>query len=268
MDLKVYEPNFLWDEPCEYKGVDIYPVLMKEYYQFYTSIGCINIPKNRSKDIKIIKMNYLDFLFYLAEEDETQSIYLTLLFILLNLVFKNQSARLIQFDDSNFGIGITKGNNEEVTISGFEFDEFVSIVIKQNNITLPEVELNEELETELERARKIKENIEGKNESAELEEVVLSFMIYSGLQIDQIKTMSIRKFNRSIERMTLLEDYRVYKTAEVSGTVEFKQSIPHWLSKFETGDVDSDLKIAPESLQTRLKDVANFTKEMKLDGTE
>jgi hypothetical protein len=267
MNLKAYEPNFLWDEPCEFKGTMVYPALMREHHVFYTALQCIDLPKNRSKDIKVIKMLYFDYLFHLALENEENQIYIILLTMLLTVVFKNQDVRLIDFENGAYGIGVSK-DGEEIALMAEDFDDLKELIIAQNAIELPDVELNEEIEAELEKARRLKEAIEKKSPSASLEEVVTSFMVYSGIPIEQIKNMTIRKFNRAIQRMSLLEDYRVYKSAEVSGMVEFKQSIPHWLSKYITEEKDKDLKMAPESVSSMLKDVANFTKEMKLDGTE
>ena len=59
---------FMYDEPVPYKNLMIYPAIMKEYISFFTCVDCLMINKNIIPDIKVIKMSYLDYLFYLSEQ--------------------------------------------------------------------------------------------------------------------------------------------------------------------------------------------------------
>lgn len=61
---------FTHDEPVPFKGhLHIYPVLVKDYYRFYTLIDIFTIEKNEDKTGKGIAMTNLDYLLYLTGND-------------------------------------------------------------------------------------------------------------------------------------------------------------------------------------------------------
>lgn len=53
---------FLWNECVVYKGIKIYPFLMKDYDAFEKLISLLLFDKNKIPDVQIIKMSYLRFL--------------------------------------------------------------------------------------------------------------------------------------------------------------------------------------------------------------
>ena len=74
MDTKKYDKFFTYDEAVEYKELKIYPVKMCDYLDFFNSVNCIMIEKNKIPDPNIIKMSYLDFLFHMIKNDENGQI--------------------------------------------------------------------------------------------------------------------------------------------------------------------------------------------------
>jgi len=86
------EEYFTYDKPVPYKELLIYPVKVIDYLIFFTSVNCLTFEKNKIPDINIIKMSYLDFLFYTFDKDENGKIYLMMLLeifkICLNIDYK------------------------------------------------------------------------------------------------------------------------------------------------------------------------------------
>ena len=74
--IKYYEQAYFTnDEPIPFKdGLIIYPVLVKDYYQFYACIYCFKVNKN--DDMVGVSMSDLDYILYLCEKDEDKKIYL------------------------------------------------------------------------------------------------------------------------------------------------------------------------------------------------
>jgi len=63
---------FTHDEPIPFKrDIFLYPVKLKDYYNFYRLIGNFTIDKNEDKEVLGIKMNHLSYMFYLMEKKET-----------------------------------------------------------------------------------------------------------------------------------------------------------------------------------------------------
>lgn len=65
----IIEPYRAFDEPIPYKGLLIYPVKAQDQYKFMSSLGVLNIQKNRIPDVQIIQMSYLQFVFGLILND-------------------------------------------------------------------------------------------------------------------------------------------------------------------------------------------------------
>jgi hypothetical protein len=82
--------------------------------------------------------------------------------------------------------------------------------------------------------------------------------MYTGLEKKQIREMTIRSFNKIIERMSVFEDYKIYKIAESSGNVEFKEPIRHWLSHIKKEGVYDDVKVNQNDITDKFKDVVKI----------
>ena len=63
-DVKEYiAPYITFDKPVKYKGIDIYPIKVKDYYTFINAYDVLTIDKNNIPDVNIIQMSYLFFMF-------------------------------------------------------------------------------------------------------------------------------------------------------------------------------------------------------------
>lgn len=118
--IKYYEQAFFTcDLPIPFKqDLIIHPVLVKDYYKFYSLIHCFKINKN--DDMEGVGMSHLDYILHLCEKDEEKKMYFQLI-ALLELIFhiKNgircpKCGDLIPYEQINFNIDqIQKIDNED-----------------------------------------------------------------------------------------------------------------------------------------------------------
>ena len=91
--IKYYEQAYFTEDlPIPFKGnLTIYPVLVKDYYRFYSCIGCFKINKN--EDINGVGMSHLDYILYLIEQEAEKNEKKTYfqLISLLELIFHIQN---------------------------------------------------------------------------------------------------------------------------------------------------------------------------------
>lgn len=85
--IKFYEQiYFTHDEPVPFLSLNIYPVLVKDYYPFYAALSIVRMDKN--EDIEGISMSNLGYLFHKIEDEENGKAYFNQLVSLLEIVFR------------------------------------------------------------------------------------------------------------------------------------------------------------------------------------
>ena len=84
-----------------------------------------------------------------------------------------------------------------------------------------------------------------------IEEQIISYKVMMKFKsYEPIKNMTIYQFRKELQRLDLAIDYKIYKTAEMSGMVEFKKPIPHWRSHIDSKiDYSSVLMDESNSIQ-------------------
>ena len=100
----------------------------------------------------------------------------------------------------------------------------------------------------------MKARLEGKNnKTASLEDLIVAVSISTGLTLESVYELTIRKFNKMIQRIDGKLHYEIYLSASMSGLVEFKDKsfIKHWLTDLDK-DEDEDYKIDLEDLKGKV----------------
>ena len=134
-----------------------------------------------------------------------------------------------------------------------DFDRLKEIVLFQNmpdyrDDSWVDPELKKDYNTRMELLRR-------KNDAhATLEKKVVALSITTNLKIEEIFEMSIRKFTTALSLVDDLINYKIMKTAAMSGFVQMPEgkTIEHWLYKPEKdmyGDAYADLGEAKQKLQ-------------------
>ena len=229
----VLYPYLLYDSPIPYGNIILYPVLMKDILSFQLFTSSITVRKNSVfSDKKIIKMTYLDFLFYchnnnkLSEEYKIKDLpfWYEYSYELLKLVCKDQEVLV----GKEYGSFMING----IEINSDIFDVLRKIIIIQNDI---DFDINEFMNYEAEQALNKARNLLEKDNST-IEDYIDSYAIATKSRNDEIMNLSIRKFNRYIKRLNMYDDYKISMSASMSGMVTFKNPIRHWMIMLENKD--------------------------------
>lgn len=238
----------LYSDPFPYtKDLILYPISMKDILSFGVFKSSIIVRKNSIFPVKkIIKMTYLDFLFYchnnfeLAKEFKMPLLpnYYSFAFELLKLVFKGQEVK----------VNLVKGgfliNGIEITPD--QFDDIRRIIILQNGI---DFDIDEFINRDTEEALLKAQNATVGKDSSTLEDYIDSVCLDMHISEQELKQMPIRKFWRHVKRISKRDIFFITKSAESSGMVKFKESVEYWMSDIETNDKFKEVKTDTQSLK-------------------
>lgn len=248
---KSLQPSLLYDDPIKYGNITLYPVTMKDVILFQTLSQSITVRKNSTFHEKnIIKMSYLEFLFYSFQNVELESAY-KIPSLSQYLLFAIQLLHICCRDAK---INIAQ-NTGAITINGDVvtpevFDDLRRIIIIQNGIDFDIDEfLNYDTEQRLLKAQK---DLNKDENVPEVEDMIDSLVVALNTTEQRVKEMSIRKFWRYVKRYRLHEDYTIMKTGECSGFVTFKEPIKHWMSHLDDEDKYKDLKTDENELRSKM----------------
>lgn len=226
-----YANNFTFDEPCDYKGIKIYPIKLRDYLFFNFVVECLLIDKNSIPDVEVISMSYLDFIVSKADDNNKN---IEKLLSLLYLCTKTSIESIKIYRDEKKHVHIYMSG---VDISSSDFDEIKDIIIEQNLIEIPDFTIQKEIRDKIDEGKKIRSRMNN-HKFASLEDQIISLSMASGVSMEQIYEMTYRKFVKSISRMDLLIHYKIYLQSSLSGMVEFKDKsfIKHWLREIESNE--------------------------------
>ncbi len=232
-DVKSFVKRYAaFDEPIPFKGLLIYPILLKQYYDFKVSYDILCIEKDKIPNPKIISMKYLDFIFSVValdtnfvdeKHDFTKGKYNIEKLILILCLSLHVVADDIRIIMSN---GHYKLIINSIEINSDDFDDFRRIILYQNLIDYNEEFVNPEVKEAM------NEYYRSKNKGIvmpTLEDKMSVISAVNGLSKKDFIEMTIREFDMIFEKCVDLVDYKIYKTAESSGNVKFETPIEHWV---------------------------------------
>ena len=239
----------LFSSPINYTNdLILYPIRMEHILDFSILKQSILVRKNSMFPVKkVIKMSYLEFLFFchnnidFANEYEMPLLphYYSFAHNLLKLVFKGQEVL------ANSKTGGFKINGVELTDD--QFDDIRRIIIIQNGIDFDIDEfIHYDTEKELMKAQEV---VQGKDKSS-IEDYIDSVCVGMHLSEDEVRQLTIRKFWRYVKRISKKDIFTIMKTAESGGMVKFKEHIPYWMCELDDNtDRFKDVKTDAQSLR-------------------
>lgn len=249
------ESFLFFDKPIPYKSILLYPVLMSEYIEFHWAVNSLLLDKNSTPDPKVISMSYLEYLYYLAIQNNEVP-YLSLLKMLLLLVL-----RIDAKEEDRIGFFMNDQRVPYFTIDGQEFYsddlmEMKKIIFEQNCISDIDVTIQKEVRDAMEKAQeyKMKQN---NRKICSLEEQMICVAISSPYKLEDIYKLTIRKFSKMLQRIDHKLHYQIYLSAEMSGFVKFdnKDAITWWMNDLDKKDKFSDVKVDMESMKNKIDNV-------------
>jgi len=245
--MSKFDYYLTYDKPIPYKNLLIYPAKMKDYLDFHAYATCLLYEKNSIPDIRFISMSYLRYIFYLAEEEHNEALYLCLKLLELVLhVEENDIGFYKQNDRAYFSI---KGESYD----SHDFDEIKNIICIQNEIEQIDETVKKEIRDALKKAQeyKIQQN---KDKICSLEDQMICVIISSNLKLDDIYDLTIRKFSHILKRIDYKMHYQIYKSASLSGFVSFKDkdALKSWMTDLTEKDIYSDVKVDRDEMQSKI----------------
>lgn len=226
--FKNYYEELTFDDPIDYKGLLLYPVSIRKINKFLQSSSVLRIQKEYIPDKEIIKMSYLKFLMTNIDkekEEYKESLTFDLLALCFMICMRIEEISIRLFMDED---GKAKLILNDVEINENDFDYLRKLILYQNLPNYDDELMNPDLKNDLEQADKIKN---GGEETEDFEHLIANLVIGTGMNIDDVKNLPIRKFYIIGQVMDRKLHYSIYKQASVGGFVEFKQPITHYLKK-------------------------------------
>jgi len=220
-----YDLFYIYDLPVEYKTLKIYPVRMREYLQFFTVAQVLTLDKNSVPDPKIISMSFLEYIIYAANDE---NFYMTFLDGLLRISLHAHDEPIEYLADRK-GLPFFKIGGE--LFDKHDFEKIRTIIIEQNLLNPPDDKIQKSLRDSMEDEQRLRQKMSG-NKTAGIEDQMIALMISTGLSMEDVFDMTVRKFIKTLERVDHKLHYEIYLAASMSGFVTFKDktAIKHWLS--------------------------------------
>lgn len=242
-----YENELTFDLPIKFKKniedlefIELFPVKMEDYMLFQLCSNIITKNKNKTPSVEIIKMSYLDYIFYLMndiDDVKMRELYSYMFYNILRLVFKKDDIQYIK-ENNKYSLKI-----DDFIIDGENFDAIKDIIIAQNLPDYDDTYIDPKVEEVLLEAERFVNR--HKKKMGSLEDQIICVLISTNLKMDDIAQLSLRKFSKILQRVDYKLHYEIYKSASLSGMVSFENEIDHWMTeikheRFSGVVVDSD----------------------------
>lgn len=199
----------------------IKPILVKDYPYYEIVRGILEIQKNETNDIEIIKMSYLEFLYNLMDVED---------------LYKNYFVKLCQLCFGYINIGFVVHNNRKCLalcdddkeikyiITPKEFDEISKIILNQNDAHYDGRYVNPEVRELMEQYYKVKYS---NARHPSLEEKKAYVTSKTGIRIDELNNMTYRYFDLVYGSSVNSEIYFAQKMVQCSYKYDVKEDIKH-----------------------------------------
>lgn len=243
----------LFGDPIEFNGLLLKPIKMKNYMLFMSVIDVLRLKKNRTPDINVIRMSYIEYLFSHLQQNENGNQFLTMLLVVFKLCLSEKQFKTVEFKiiDGEYFIIYKSIANLDVEdsnpsfINAESFEELRVLILKMNKLRDVDYRMSEETQALLEKARIERARMDGgASLNLTMEDMVDCYHVWTGFSYREIQNEPIYKFIKNVSRMVMIDTYNINKTAEMSGNVKFKKEIEHWLRHIEESDEYEGAKIS------------------------
>ena len=144
IDIDFYKKAyFYFDKPVDYqikdKLIKIYPVAVEDSEVFLSSMNILMVDKNSSPSVEIIQMSYLEFIYKILFQDQTNiDRFVNILNYCLHI-----NSPYVGFDENDKPYLVDKEN--DILIGSKDFDNIKRLILYQNLIHYDDEYINPEL---------------------------------------------------------------------------------------------------------------------------
>ncbi len=227
VDIKDLELRYFcngFDVPYKVKEggeLNIKPILVKDYPYYETAKTILEIPKNETNDIEIIKMSYLEFLFNIIN---TNDIYKDYLIKICELCLGYKKIGIVEYNKKHC---IALCNDDEIIkyiITPKEFDEIIKIILNQNDAHYDNRYVSPDVKELMNEYYKVKYS---NTRSPSLEEKKAFITSKIGINIDIINEMTYRYFDLVYSLSVNNDLYFAQKMVQCSYKYDVKEDVKH-----------------------------------------
>ena len=237
-----------FNEPFEFKGIKFYPVMLDKLIQFYTCAEILKIKQERVGNKKLMKLPYLWFLAYAYEKADQFDrlefyIFIPLLYALIEMTTGSNriSMKVERKDNGDYKKCFLC--IDDVEFNNKDFLEIRQIIFTQAGIEHSDEFINEDAEQAIAEGHLNEQKKSGYIQPSH-DDLISKFCMYMKKSKEEAKKeYSIRDFNKILNEICAFEDWRIVKTAEMSGMVKFPNPIAHWFSGREKPNIYKDQNI-------------------------
>lgn len=256
-NIKEYVDKYVTlQKPVPLYGLQIKPILVRDFFQFNSAKDILNIEKNKIPNIDIIQMTYLRFLLMMMlEQDEFKEDFLTILALSLGVKY-DATKRNPSFEPNETLTQQIRKDEVEVWINGWDvrfrlsdnkvilclyddenlveiddaqFDELRKVILLQNIYKYDDTEMSDDFR------RVVEEYYRLKNKDIvlpTLEDRLMAVCISSAYKLEELYVMPLRLFDALLERSIDKLEYQVNKLIVnlAQGKVE-GFNLSHWVYK-------------------------------------
>ena len=222
LELKYFYNGY--DVPYKVKNggvLNIKPILVKDYPFYEISKVLLEINKNDTNNIEIIKMSYLEYIFNLISVNVT---YNNALIELCRLSFGYDKIAIGTHNKKRCLLLCNDELKVEYIITPKEFDEIAKIILNQNDAKYDNRYVNPEVRELMLEYYKVKHS---DFRTPNLEEKKAYVVGKTGMNINQINEMAYRLFDLIYNSCVNSEIYLAQKMVQCSYKYDVKEDVKH-----------------------------------------
>ena len=229
-----YASEILFEQPIKYLGIITYPVLMKDIFRFYKCAGVLMINPLDFEDPKVASMSYLELIIGLsAFQEDFKKNFMEILCMTMHVRKEDIKINSEPLDEQavNYTL-LIKQQGIWKTVNGAMFTKIKNLICYQNGLEVQNLNENQEIA----RAKKALAQQGNSVGAPSLKDQVYSVAAETGVDVTEIMNWSINRFNEMLKACDRLIHYKIYRSAEMSGMVTFKNGAPikSWLKNEES----------------------------------
>lgn len=208
--------NDIFGLPQQYKGIDFYPIKIKESKLLELFYLLMTIPKNFGQPKEIVKMSYIRYMIYACED--IQKMENDFVFFLSSISKKEVHLAIKQkdlseeFSFNNSNIIISFGKTE---LTEWEFEELREIILEQNGLSIEFVnQYHPELEAKMNAIRS--------TNLLSFEDQIFTIMALRNKDPAEVGEYTIYQMQQLFDRMVTLKQFDLYQPLVTSGAITLK----------------------------------------------
>ena len=246
--------NDIFGLPQTYKGLEFYPVKIKDM-KYYTSFyNLFTYPKNFVADKDVIKMSYLRFIIAISADKASRDKTIKDIENFFKYVTRRQKVKIeTRIADSNREYSVENSIAyvviDDVEISEWEFEELREIVLEQNGSSIEYVnQYHPELEQKLMRSHG--------NSDIDFADQIFTLSILLHKNPEEIGEYTIYQLQNIFDRMITLKQFDLYQPLLATGEIKMQGGeLKHYLYHRGKKGRYEDILIASETFFDKNKDI-------------